>query len=70
MMRNGPDGGSPNDVERADTIVAAKDIVAADAWSAKEIFSKEPDRLGFIQLADEMGLGKLDYAARVEQIAA
>jgi uncharacterized protein (DUF362 family) len=70
MMRNGPDGGSPKDVERADVIVAAKDIVAADAWAAKEIFAKEPARLGFIQLADEMGLGKLDYAARVDELAA
>ena len=70
MMRNGPDGGSPHDVERADTIVAAKDIVAADAWAAKEIFSKEPDRVGFIRIADEMGLGKLDYTGRVEEIAA
>jgi hypothetical protein len=68
--RSGPDGGSPNDVERADVIVAAKDIVATDAWAAKEIFSKEPGRLGFIQLADEMGLGRLDYAGRVEQLAA
>ena len=69
MMRNGPDGGSPNDVERADTIVAARDIVAADAWCTREIFSMDFRRAAFIKLADEMGLGNSDYASRVEALA-
>jgi len=70
MMRNGPDGGSPTDVERGDTIVAAKDIVAADAWVTKEIFSKDFDEVRFVGIADEMGLGRADYAGRVEEMAA
>jgi uncharacterized protein (DUF362 family) len=69
MMRNGPDGGSPNDVERADTIVAARDIVAADAWCTREIFSMDFGRARLIALADEMGLGSSDYASRVETLA-
>jgi len=68
MMRNGPDGGSSTDVERADTIVAAADIVAADAWVTKEIFSKDFDEVRFVRIADEMGLGRLDYAARVQEL--
>lgn len=70
MMRNGPDGGSPTDVERADVIVAAKDIVAADAWVTKEIFSKDFDEVRFVRIADEMGLGRADYPGRVEELAA
>jgi uncharacterized protein (DUF362 family) len=70
MMRNGPDGGSPHDVERADTVVAARDIVAADAWVTKEIFAKNFDRVRFVKLADEMGLGRLDTTGRVHELAA
>ena len=70
MMRSGPTGGSPHDVERRDLVVAARDIVAADAWATREIFSMDFDRVRFLKLADEMGLGRLDYADRVERLAA
>jgi len=70
MMRSGPTGGSPDDVERADTIVVAKDIVAADAWATKEIFGQGFDRVRFVPIADEMGLGRLDTTGRVVELAA
>ena len=70
MMRSGPTGGSPDDVERADTIVVAKDIVAADAWATKEIFGQDFNRVRFVRIADEMGLGRLDTTGRVVELAA
>jgi uncharacterized protein (DUF362 family) len=70
MMRNGPDGSNPDDLEHADTIVAARDIVAADAWVTKAIFAQSFDRVRFIKIADEMGLGRLDTTGRVDELAA
>jgi len=70
MMRSGPTGGSPRDLERADTIVVAKDIVATDAWATKEIFGQGFDRVRFVRIADEMGLGRLDTTGRVVELAA
>lgn len=70
MMRSGPTGGSPEDLKRADTIVVAKDIVAADAWATKEIFGQDFDRVRHIRIADEMGLGRLDTTGRVVELAA
>jgi len=70
MMRSGPTGGKPSDVERADTIIAAKDIVAADAWATEQIFRMDFHRVSHVKLADEMGLGRLDYTDRVETLAA
>jgi len=70
MMRNGPAGGSPHDVERRDLIVAAADIVAADAYVAREVFNMGADRARFIKLADEAGLGSLDTTGRLITLTA
>ncbi|MBN1916404.1 MAG: DUF362 domain-containing protein [Verrucomicrobia bacterium] len=70
MMRSGPTGGSSHDLERRDLVVAARDIVAADAWVTKEVFAMDFDRVRFVKFADEMGLGRLDTAGRVVMLDA
>jgi uncharacterized protein (DUF362 family) len=60
MVRNGPQGGSLDDVVIENTVMCATDQVAADARGA-EFLGLQPDRVGHIVLADQSGLGTLDY---------
>jgi uncharacterized protein (DUF362 family) len=68
MVSNGPAGGSPGDVRLKKTIVASKDLVALDAFAAKEFFNKTPDEVRHIKYAHEHGTGNMDFSERVLRI--
>ena len=61
LMRNGPTGGSLDDVELKRTLVASTDPVAADAYLAKTYWDIDYQRLGFLRLAEQRGLGRADF---------
>ncbi|MBD3217770.1 MAG: DUF362 domain-containing protein, partial [candidate division Zixibacteria bacterium] len=60
LMRNGPVGGSLDDVKTAKTIFATTDQVAADAFAC-QFLNLEPADIGHIALAEREGLGAMDY---------
>jgi uncharacterized protein (DUF362 family) len=60
LLRNGPTGGSLDDVATDDSVMCATDMVAADSRSA-EFLGLKAERVGHIVLADKSGLGKIDY---------
>jgi uncharacterized protein (DUF362 family) len=59
LVRNGPTGGSPADVELRKTLIAGLDPVAADAHAAKAFFDLDPPQLPFLRLGEARNLGKL-----------
>jgi uncharacterized protein (DUF362 family) len=67
LIRNGPSGGSLEDVESHDTVIAATDQVAADAYSCR-FLNLDPVTIGFITDAQSRGLGKITGYNLVEQI--
>jgi uncharacterized protein (DUF362 family) len=56
LVDHGPTGGSLNDVQQADTVIASHDIVAADAWAAT-LFGFTGSDVDYVRIAAEMGLG-------------
>ena len=58
MLRNGPRGGSLEDVVTMEAQVISTDIVAADAASSL-LFGTQPAEVRHIQLGEEMGIGTL-----------
>ncbi len=70
LVRNGPTGGSPADVEVRKTVVASADPVAADAWAAGTFFEIDVPRLPFLRLGEARKLGKMSVdPARVAERA-
>ena len=61
LLRNGPTGGSLEDVALKKTVIASTDPVALDAWVAKAWWNLEPDRLPYLGMAATRGLGTTDY---------
>jgi uncharacterized protein (DUF362 family) len=59
MMKRGPRGVSVEDVEIKDSLILSRDIVAADAASAK-LFGVEPATIPYIKIADQAKLGVMD----------
>jgi len=59
LVRHGPQGGSPQDVRRLDTLVAGVDQVAVDAYGAG-FWGLGPLELDFVRLAHEQGVGRAD----------
>jgi uncharacterized protein (DUF362 family) len=59
LERNGPVGGSPQDVAARNTLILSDDPVAADARAAA-LFGLGPDKVGVIGLAEKGGLGTAD----------
>ncbi len=59
LVRNGPTGGSPADVEERKTLVASADPVAADACAAATFFELDPPQLPFLRLAEARKLGSI-----------
>jgi uncharacterized protein (DUF362 family) len=59
LTAHGPTGGSLNDVQQMDTVIASHDIVAADAYAAT-LFGRTGAEIGYVWVADDMGLGTLD----------
>ena len=62
LTAHGPTGGSLNDVELAETVIASHDTVAADAYGAT-LFGLTGADVPFIQAAADMGLGTLDLGS-------
>lgn len=62
MKRNGPRGVSVDDVVTMKSQILSKDMVAADAASAK-LFGLEPDEISYINLADKLGVGKKNLSS-------
>jgi uncharacterized protein (DUF362 family) len=58
LVAHGPTGGSLNDVQQTDTIIASHDIVAADAWAAT-LFGLTGSDIAYVKAAAEMGLGTM-----------
>jgi len=68
LTDNGPTGGSLDDVQKLDTVIASPDIVAADAYGAT-LFGLQPSDLSYIAAGAAMGLGRSDLASlRIEEI--
>jgi uncharacterized protein (DUF362 family) len=62
LMRNGPQGGNLDDVKALNTVAAAFDVVALDAWAASILEAKQ-SKVSYLGLAEEKGLGKANYKA-------
>ena len=68
LRAHGPSGGNLNDVEKADTIIASPDIVAADSYAAY-LFGLNPADLSYIQAGTAAGLGRSDLdQLKIEEI--
>lgn len=71
LLRNGPTGGSTEDVAMKRTVVASVDPVALDAWVAKSWWNLDAEHLPYLKLAADHKLGTLDYGnlhLKVQQI--
>jgi uncharacterized protein (DUF362 family) len=60
LLANGPSGGSLDDVKQLDTVAAAVDEVALDAFGAT-LLGRNPAELGFLAAAQKAGLGAPDF---------
>ncbi len=68
LTAHGPTGGSLNDVQQTDTVIASHDIVAADAY-ATTLFGLTGASIAYVKAAAEMGLGTMELdGVKVEEI--
>ena len=58
LMRNGPTGGSLNDVKRADTIVVGTDCTSVDSWCVTRLLEKQRHDIVYLDKVIARGLGK------------
>lgn len=58
LMRNGPTGGSLNDVKASDAIVVGTDHVAVDSWVIDRLLGKQRHEILYLDKAIARGLGK------------
>jgi uncharacterized protein (DUF362 family) len=69
LTAHGPTGGSLNDVQQTDTIIASHDFVAADAW-ATTLFGLTGTDVAYVKAAADMGLGTTDMSSiKIEEIS-
>lgn len=61
LLRNGPTGGSPEDVSLEKTLVAGTDPVAIDAYAAKTYWNLSANSMPYLKLATQRGLGNYDF---------
>ena len=59
LVDNGPQGGSLDDVRVKNTVIASRDIVAADAY-ATTLFGMKPEDIGSTVAGYQLGLGEMD----------
>jgi uncharacterized protein (DUF362 family) len=59
LMDHGPQGGDPRDVKALHTVIASRDIVAADAY-ATTLFGLKPADIAVTVAAHRRGLGEMD----------
>jgi uncharacterized protein (DUF362 family) len=62
MIRNGPTGGSIDDLKPTHTLIAGTDPVAVDAMGATLLGLRSED-LPYLALAEKAGAGQVDYQA-------
>jgi uncharacterized protein (DUF362 family) len=68
LMHNGPTGGNLNDVKLTNTVIASRDIVAADAY-ATGLFDLTPADISYVTAGAQMGLGTMDLKSlKIEEI--
>ncbi|VAX19491.1 Iron-sulfur cluster-binding protein [hydrothermal vent metagenome] len=60
LMRNGPTGGNPGDVETHNIIIAGLDEVAIDSYGMG-ILGIDPNDVKYMALAQKRGLGRIDW---------
>jgi uncharacterized protein (DUF362 family) len=58
LMRNGPTGGSLNDVKRGDTMVIGTDHIAVDSWCVTKLLERPRDQIIYLDKAIARGLGQ------------
>ena len=58
LMRNGPTGGSLNDVKRSDAIVVGTDHIAVDSWCVTRLLEKSRHEIVYLDKAIRRGLGR------------
>jgi uncharacterized protein (DUF362 family) len=58
LMRNGPTGGSLNDVKRSDAIVVGTDQVAVDSWCVTKLLEKQRGDIVYLDKAIARNLGQ------------
>jgi uncharacterized protein (DUF362 family) len=58
LMRNGPTGGSLNDVKKSDTMVIGTDGVAVDSWCVTRLLEKQRHEILYLDKIIARGLGK------------
>ena len=69
LKAHGPTGGNLGDVQKADTLIASPDIVAADSYAAT-LFGLRPEDLAYVRAGAAMGLGRGDLGdLKIEEIA-
>jgi uncharacterized protein (DUF362 family) len=61
LLRNGPGGGTPEDLKVLDTLIASADIVATDAY-ATTLFGMKPEEVRSTVAAANHGLGEIDLS--------
>lgn len=59
LVRNGPTGGSLDDVERRDTVVAGTNQASVDAYGTT-LFGMKPSDLAYLANAQRRGIGQTD----------
>ena len=57
-MRNGPTGGSLNDVKRGDTMVIGTDSTAVDSWCVTRLLERPREQIVYLDKVITRGLGK------------
>lgn len=58
LMRNGPTGGSLNDVKQSDAMVVGTDHVAVDSWCVTRLLDKKRHEIVYLDKAIQRGLGR------------
>ena len=58
LMRNGPTGGSLNDVKQSDTIVVGTEGTAVDSWCVTRLLEKQRHEIIYLDKIIARGLGK------------
>jgi uncharacterized protein (DUF362 family) len=58
LMRNGPTGGSLNDVKRGDTMVIGTDHTSVDSWCVTKLLEKPRDQIVYLDKVISRGLGQ------------
>jgi len=69
LMNNGPTGGNLDDVKLANTVIASRDVVAADSYAAT-LFGLSGADIPAVRAGAQMGIGIADLkSVRIEEIS-